>query len=326
MNEIAIHTENLSRHFGAVRAVDGLSLDVPAGSVFGFLGPNGSGKTTTIRLLLGLLLPTAGQASVLGWDTRTQADEIRRRCGALLEHSGLYERLSAEDNLEFYGRIAHLPPAERRTRMRELLERAGLWERRREPAGRWSRGMQQKLAVARALLHRPRLLFLDEPTAGLDPLAAAALRSDLARMVQSEGVTVFLTTHNLVEAEHLCARVAVIRRGRLLDVGSPQELRAHAGGGAVRVELFGRGLDARVVALLQARPEVSSVRSQDDHVEIELLQGSDVAPLVAAVVGAGAEVEEVRKGSASLEQAFLELVGDEGPAASADPREERGAR
>jgi len=311
MNEIAIHTENLTRHFGAVKAVDGLTLDVPAGIVFGFLGPNGSGKTTTIRLLLGLLEPTAGRASVLGWDTHTQADEVRRRCGALLEHGGLYERLSAEDNLEFYGRIAHLPAAERRARMRELLERVGLWERRREPAGNWSRGMQQKLAVARALLHRPRLLFLDEPTAGLDPLAAAALRDDLARLTQADGVTVFLTTHNLAEAERLCTRVAVIRRGRLLDVGSPQELRGRAGGGAVRAELFGRGLDERVVALLQARPEVAAVRRQNDHLQIELRPGADVAPLVAAVVGAGAQVEQVRRGSASLEEAFLDLVGEQ---------------
>ncbi len=326
MNEIAIHTENLSRHFGDVKAVDGLTLDVPAGAVLGFLGPNGSGKTTTIRLLLGLLQPTAGQASVLGWDTRTQAHEIRWRCGALLEHTGLYERLSAEDNLEFYGRIAHLPATERRARMRELLERAGLWERRREPAGTWSRGMQQKLAVARALLHRPQLLFLDEPTSGLDPEAAAALRDDLERMVQSEGATVFLTTHNLAEAERLCQRVAVIRRGRLLDVGTPQELRARAGGGAVHVELYGRGLDERVLALLQARPEVTSVHPHNDHLQIELRPGSDVAPLVTAVVGAGGQVEEVRKGSASLEEAFLELVREEAPPPSQAASQKEGAR
>jgi len=167
--EPAIRAEKLTRVFGAVRALDGLDLEVPPGIVFGFLGPNGAGKTTTIRLLLGLLEPSGGRAAVLGLDTRSGADGIRDRSGALLEHHGLYERLSAEDNLAFYARAWRLSGDARRRRIRELLESLGLWERRAEPVGRWSRGMKQKLAVARALLHRPSLLFLDEPTAGLDP-------------------------------------------------------------------------------------------------------------------------------------------------------------
>ena len=191
-----IRTEHLSRFFSTVKAVDDLSLEVPAGIVFGFLGPNGAGKTTTIHLLLGLLEPTRGQAYVLGFDTRTQADEIRTRIGALLEFAGLYERMSAEDNLDFYGRIYHMPAAERRARIKELLTHLDLWDRRRYPVGKWSRGMKQKLAVARALLHHPPLIFLDEPTAGFDPVAAAALRNDLASLVAREGVTVFLNTHN----------------------------------------------------------------------------------------------------------------------------------
>ena len=176
MSEIAICTENLTCDFDTVRAVDCLSLKVPQGIVFGFLGPNGAGKTTMIRLLLGLLEPTDGWAEALGFDTRTQTGAIRERAGALLEHHGLYERLSAEDNLEFYGRINRVPKAERQARIKELLTDLGPWERRKERVGTWSRGMKQKLAVARALLHRPPLIFLDEPTAGLDPIAAAALR------------------------------------------------------------------------------------------------------------------------------------------------------
>jgi len=219
MTETAIHTENLTRDFSTVRAVDRLSLEVPTGTTFGFLGPNGAGKTTAIRLLLGLLEPTAGWAEVLGFDTRTQADEIRARTGALLEHHGLYGRLSAEDNLEFYGRVWRLPRVERQARTRELLTHLGLWERRKEKVGTWSRGMKQKLALARALLHRPSLIFLDEPTAGLDPIAAAAVREDLAALAAREGVTVFLTTHNLSEAEKLCHQVGVIRQGKLLAVG-----------------------------------------------------------------------------------------------------------
>ena len=166
MTNIAIQCEDLTRDFATVRAVDRLALQVPAGIVFGFLGPNGSGKTTTIRLLLGLLEPTVGRAAVLGFDTRTQGAEVRARAGALLEHPGLYERLSAADNLEFYGRVWRLPPAERQARRKELLRHFDLWDRRHEVVGTWSRGMKQKLAVARTMLHRPPLIFLDEPTAG----------------------------------------------------------------------------------------------------------------------------------------------------------------
>jgi ABC-2 type transport system ATP-binding protein len=308
MNRIAIHTDDLTRDFKTVRAVDALSLDVPPGILFGFLGPNGSGKTTTIRLLLGLLEPTAGKAEVLGFDTRTRADDIRARVGALLEHPGLYERLSAEDNLEFYGRAWRLPAPERGARIKELLSNVGLWERRKEPVGTWSRGMKQKLAVARALLHRPPLIFLDEPTAGLDPVAAAELRQDLAQLAAQQGVTVFLTTHNLTEAEKLCARVAVIRKGKLIAVGHPDELRAKTG--EPHVEITGKGFGENVLAALRARPEVASVAAANSRLSIVLCEDAhaEVAPLVSLIVGHGAQVEEVRKGKASLEEAFLDLV------------------
>jgi ABC-2 type transport system ATP-binding protein len=229
MNQIAIRARGLTRQFSSVRALDDLTIEVPAGVVFGFLGPNGAGKTTTIRLLLGLIEPTSGSAEVLGFDTRTQSDEIRARCGALLEHSGLYERLSAEDNLRFYGRVARMSRNDLDQRIEELLTHMGLWDRRSEAVIKWSRGMKQKLAIARAVLHRPGLVFLDEPTAGLDPVAAAGLRKDLASLASQQGATIFLTTHNMAEAEKLCQLVAVIRQGKLLAVGNPAELRARAG-------------------------------------------------------------------------------------------------
>jgi len=225
MHSTAIHTEKLTRDFGTLRALDRLTLEVPPGIVFGFLGPNGSGKTTTIRLLLGLITPTSGTARVLGFDVAREPEAVRLRTGALLEHTGLYERLSAEQNLEYYGRIALMSDGGRKARIRELLERADLWDRRDEAVGRWSRGMKQKLAVARALLHHPSLIFLDEPTAGLDPVAASAFRQDLVRLAQHDGVTVFLTTHNLAEAEKLCGQVAVVHQGRLLAVGRPDDVR-----------------------------------------------------------------------------------------------------
>jgi ABC-2 type transport system ATP-binding protein len=305
---IAIRTDGLTRDFPRVRAVDNLTLEVPAGIVFGFLGPNGSGKTTTIRLLLGLLEPSAGTAEVLGLNVRRQADAIRTRAGALLEHTGLYERLSALDNLDYYGRIAKLSAADRRARIQELLTDFGLWDRRTEVVGGWSRGMKQKLAVARALLHRPALIFLDEPTASLDPVASAALREDLAQLAVREGVTIFLTTHNLAEAERLCARVAVIREGKLLAVGPPSDL---SGRKSTRAEVKGRGFTDEVVSRLRGRPEVTVVAAEDGRLVLDLAEGAQMAPLVSLLVQQGVAVEEVRKEQASLEEVFLTLMEEE---------------
>jgi ABC-2 type transport system ATP-binding protein len=309
MTNMAIRLDQLTRNFSTVRAVDHLSLEVPAGIIYGFLGPNGAGKTTTINLLLGLLEPTGGRAEVLGFDTHTQADEIRSRCGALLEHTGLYEHLSAEDNLEFYGRINRLSAADRAARIKELLTRLGLWDRRNEKVGRWSKGMQQKLALARTMLHRPPLLLLDEPTAGLDVMAAVEVREDLSKLVAQEGVTVFLTTHNMAEAEKLCGEVAVIRSGKLIAVGQPDRLRAQTGG--PRVEIVGRGFDDRMLQQLHARPEVAGAWAHNHHLIINLREDADVAPLISQLVSAGAQVEEVRRGQASLEEVFVTLMEEE---------------
>jgi ABC-2 type transport system ATP-binding protein len=306
MAELAIRTEHLSRAFGSVQAVDDLSLEVPAGIVFGFLGANGAGKTTTIHLLLGLLEPTGGQATVLGFDSRTQADQIRARSGSLLEFNGLYERMSAEDNLDLYGRIYHMSAADRHARTKELLVHLDLWDRRKDQVQTWSRGMKQKLAVARALFHRPALIFLDEPTSGFDPVAAAALRDDLAKLVKLEGATVFLNTHNLAEAERLCALVGVIRKGKLLALGNPDELRFKQGG--QQAEIVGRGFTDDLLALLRERPEVASAEVENGHLILGLNGDSEVGPLVSLIVRHGGEVEEVRKGAASLEDVFLTLM------------------
>jgi ABC-2 type transport system ATP-binding protein len=308
-SSLVITTHNLTRDFSTVRAVDALTLDVPRGVVFGFLGPNGAGKTTTIRLLLGLLEPSAGDAQVLGFDTRRQSPQIREQTGTLLEHSGLYERLTAEDNLEFYGRIYHMAERERRARIQELLEHFGLWQRRTEPLVGWSRGMKQKVAVARAMLHHPALIFLDEPTAGLDPLASASLHDDLAGLAEAQHTTVFLTTHNLSEAERLCGQVAIIRAGRLLAAGDPRELRGRQS--SERAEVYGRGFDETLLAGLRRRSEVHTAALRNAHLEIDLQPNAELSGLVAYLVGQGAQVEEVRRGKASLEDVFLELVEDE---------------
>jgi ABC-2 type transport system ATP-binding protein len=301
-----ILTHKLSRFFDTTRAVSDLTIAVPAGIIYGFLGPNGSGKTTTIRLLLGLLAPTSGKAEVFGFDPFTRGDQVRLRTGALLENSGLYERMTAEDNLDFYGQVWRIPVHKRRERIRDLLTDLDLWERRKEACGSWSRGMKQKLAIARALLHRPMLVFLDEPTASLDAVAAAALHQDLLNLTQRQGVTVFLTTHNLTEAEKLCAQVAVIRQGKLVSEGSPDELRLSRGQN--RLEVFGRGYTQELLDMLYHRPEVSKLELDGTRLTLDLNENPDTAALVALLVAGGVKVDEVRKGKASLEEAFLELV------------------
>jgi ABC-2 type transport system ATP-binding protein len=303
-DEVAIRAVGLTRRFESVTAVDALDLEVAAGTVFGFLGPNGAGKTTTIRLLLGLLEPTAGRASVLGHDATLESDAVRVRCGVLLEHTGLYERLSATENLAYFGRLWHLGSAELEARIVELLAHFGLADRRHETVGTWSRGMKQKLALARALLHRPRVVFLDEPTAGLDPIAAAGLRADLLDLARREAVTVFITTHNLDEAERICNRVGVIRCGRLVAEGPPDSLRR---GTTQTVTVLGSGFD-RALEELRVMPVVVSAEARDGHLQIELRESTPVAPLVRLLVERGVDIEEVRKGAGSLEEAFLTIL------------------
>ena len=309
MDPMAINIHALTRDFGRVRALDSLSLEVPAGIIFGFLGPNGAGKTTTIRMLLGLLEPTAGRAEVLGYDTRTQADRIRSQVGALLEHNGIYEQMSAEDNLEFYARAYLMPAIQWSRRIQELLTEVGLWERRKDLAGSWSRGMKQKLALARVLLHRPRLVLLDEPTAGLDVQAAVAVREHLSTLAEREGVTVFLTTHNMAEAEKICAQIAVIRQGRLVALGAPDELRAKTG--RPQVVVSGQGFTAQALNLLRQRPEIESVEIQNHQLVIQMHTDPDIPALIGLLAGEGVQVTEVRQGKASLEETYLQLMEEE---------------
>jgi len=309
MNNPAISTYNLTRDFDTVRAVDRLTLEVPSGIVFGFLGPNGAGKTTTICLLLGLLEASDGEIEVLGYNIRTRADKIREKTGALLEYTGLYERLNALDNLEYYGRIWRLPPSVRHDRIKELLTHFDIWDRRKEKVSSWSHGMKQKLAVARALLHRPRLIFLDEPTAGLDPLAAANLREDIAKLVSNEGTTVFLTTHNLNEAEKICGRVAVINKGKLIVVGHPDELRANSSNSSICI--IGSGFNERVLSELRSKPEVINVQQTNGQVYLDLKENVKMSPLLSIMIRGGVEIDEVRREKASLEEAFLKLMEEE---------------
>ena len=316
MTAPVIRLLDVVRDFGTVRALDHLSFEIAPGTVFGFLGPNGAGKTTAIRVLLGLVRPTSGRVEVFGVDPTREGEAVRSRAGALLEHNGLYERLSAQQNLEFFARTWRMPPSEYRPRIQELLERFGLWERRRDVVGSWSRGMKQKLAVARAVLPRPPLVFLDEPTAGLDPVASASLRDDLARLAADGHTTIFLTTHNLGEAERLCDVVGVIRKGRLVAFGPPADLRA--GRGAAVVRLNGRGFTPEIVEALTTHEGIHQARRENGEVVVEL-EGS-AAPLIAWLVGQGVELEEVRRERATFEEAFLDLVDPDGRAGGGPER------
>jgi len=225
MSDIAIATEKLTRKFGELTAVDGVDLQVEAGQFFGFLGPNGAGKSTTIKMLTGLLVPTAGRVSLLGMDFARHPVEVKRQIGVVPEGMGLFERLTAPEYLEFVGRMYGLDKPTTRKRGEELLEFMQLADRPKTLIADYSHGMQKKLALAAAVIHGPRILFLDEPFEGVDALAAGALKELLGRMTD-RGVTIFLTSHVLEIVERLCSHVAIIKSGRLVAQGSMEQLRA----------------------------------------------------------------------------------------------------
>jgi ABC-2 type transport system ATP-binding protein len=229
MSEIAILTEKLTRRFGALTAVDSIDLRINAGQFFGFLGPNGAGKSTTIKMLTGLLSPTSGRMELLGFDFQKNPAEVKRQIGVVPEGMGLFERLTGTEYLRFVGRMYGLDRATTEKRAEELLDFMQLADRRKTLIADYSHGMQKKLALAAAVIHGPRILFLDEPFEGVDALAAGALKSLLGRMTE-RGVTIFLTSHVLEIVERLCSHVAIIHEGRLVAFGSLTELRAGVAG------------------------------------------------------------------------------------------------
>ncbi len=228
----AIEVRNLTRRYQDTLAVDDISFSVDPGEIFGFLGPNGAGKSTTIKVLTGQLRPTSGSATVMGCDVVSGRQQLKPQIGVVFEHQNIYERESAQGNLRFYARLYGVD----RSRVQAVLSQVGLTERAREKSKNYSNGMKQRLLIARALLHQPALLFLDEPTRGLDPNVAREIRaiiSDLADL----GVTVFLTTHYMEEAEQLCDRVAIIDQGRVVALGTVEQLKAeHAQDGCANLE------------------------------------------------------------------------------------------
>ncbi len=308
-----IATQGLSMRFGNVQAVNDLDLQVEQGQVFGFLGPNGAGKTTTVRLLNGLLEPTAGDATVFEMDVRTQGALIRRETGVLTESPSLYEALTARQNLAFYGDLYGVPQDAIAHRVDEVLERFGLDERADDRVGGYSKGMKQRLALARAFMHKPRLLFLDEPTAGLDPAAARMVVELIAEQTNSDGRTVFLCTHNLTEAQRLCDVVGVIDRGWLRAVGAPETL-ARQMWERIWVDLRLAAAPAEsTVAGLKALPFVSAVQADSAQLAVELGSENDIADLIALLVAQQERVLAVVPRAHTLEDIYFRLQShDEG--------------
>jgi ABC-2 type transport system ATP-binding protein len=298
-----IHTENLAKKFGTILAVEGLNLDVAEGEVFGFLGPNGAGKTTTVRMLTSLIGPSGGSAIVAGFTVGRQDTEIRRTVGVLTETPGMYDNLSAEYNLRIFAELYEVKDV--KGQIEKYLKMLGLYERRLDAAGTFSKGMKQKLAIARALLHEPRVLFLDEPTAGLDPEASHLVREFIAEL-KKEGRTIFLCTHNLDEADRLCDRIGVFK-SRLLVVDTPANLRSSVFGRKVVFHL--RLADENIASTLRKLPFVREVKVVENKVVVTLDNPEAQNPeVVRELVSVGADVQFVGELRHSLEDVYLELV------------------
>jgi ABC-2 type transport system ATP-binding protein len=307
----AVSAHDLARHFGAVRAVDGLTFTIPSGQVVGLLGHNGAGKTTTIRILNGLLQPTFGETYVLGMDPQRSGPKIRARTGVLTEQPSLDERLTARENLRFSAELFGVAAAAASSRIDDLLERFGLSERAADRVGGFSRGMKQRLALARALIHDPELLFLDEPTAALDPVAARDVHDLIRTFADEPGRTVVITTHNLVEAQRLCDRVIILRRGRSIADGTPAELSRHlAGSGRVEVDVDPAQLP-EAVAAARAAADGTQVEHERETLTVSGLGHEGLPALVAALVRAGISVYRVMPSEPSLEDAYFALHADE---------------
>ena len=298
-----IETENLTKKFDETLAVDRLNLAVKEGEVFGFLGPNGAGKTTTIRMLTSLIGPSAGTALVNGFRLGKEDTEIRRSVGVLTETPGMYDNLSAEFNLEIYARLYDV--RDPKGQVEKCLRMLGLWDRRLDAAGTFSKGMKQKLAIARALLHEPKILFLDEPTSALDPEAAMLVRDFIVEL-RKEGRTIFLCTHNLDEADRLCDRIAVFKT-HLLVMDTPDRLRSQLFGHKVVFHLAKAQED--MATLVGKLPFVHEARTIDNKLLVTLDDPEQQNPdIIRALVGAGADIQFVGELRHSLEDVYLQFV------------------
>ena len=301
-----ISVENLTKKFGATTAVEGLTFEIKEGEVFGFLGPNGAGKTTTVRMLCCLISNTSGTAKIAGYEIGKPTDslQIRKMIGLVPDNVGLYNDLTAFENLDFYGKLYEFPEGRRRENIEHFLKMLGLWERKDARANSFSKGMLQKLALARALIHEPKILFMDEPTANLDPEAAKTVR-DFILELKKQGRTIFLNTHNLDEAQRVCDRIGIIKT-KLLKIGSPDQLRESLTGPKTEIRL-GQISEAMVSAVKKLIPNKIEVSGNKLIIDVTDPDKENPA-IIAAIASAGGQVQEVTQMVASLEDVYLQIV------------------
>src|SRR5436309_3705991 len=301
------------RRTKTIEAVRGIDFQVGEGELFGLLGPNGAGKTTTIKMLITLLIPTAGKARVLGYDVVESPREVRRRIGYVFGgERGVYERLSGYDNLRYFAELYGVPARIQKRRIEELLELVGLTGREQERAEGYSRGMKQRLHVARGLLHDPEVLFLDEPTIGLDPVGAREVRATIASLTEA-GKTVLLTTHYMFEADALCDRIAVISKGSIVAEGTPADLKRGVGQGSVlEVEVY--GVDEETIEQVRRLGGVLAVSVEErEQAQVLVVQTQAEAELTSAILGHldGGQVGRISQREPTLEDAYVALVTEE---------------
>jgi ABC-2 type transport system ATP-binding protein len=302
-----IDTENLTRKFGNLTAVENVTLHVNKGEVFGFLGPNGAGKTTTIRMLCCLIGKTSGEATIGGYSISNPDDclKIRKIVGFLPENVGLYESLSAYRNLDFYAQLYEVPEATRRAHIEHLLKTMGIWERRDDAVAGFSKGMKQKIAIARALIHDPQVVFLDEPTANLDPEASKTVREFIVQL-KEEKRTIFINTHNLDEAERLCDRIAILK-SKLVVVDSPKNLE-HSLYNRKTIVHLDRVSEA-VLAAAKGVDAVKNARVSDNKLILDIDEPEQINPqVVRAIVEAGGNIQYVTELRSTLEDVYLKLI------------------
>lgn len=306
-----LEAHSLTRRFGDITALNDVSFSIPAGQVVGLLGHNGAGKTTTIRLLNGLLAPTDGDLRTLGLDPSVDGPSVRARTGVLTETPSLDDRMTARESMTFWADMWNVPRDAVDQRVTQLLERFELGDRADDRIGGYSRGMRQRLALARTLIHDPPLLFLDEPTAALDPIASLGVRDLVRTLAADEQRTVLICTHNLVEAQELCDRVIILRRGRVVADGSPSDV-VHAAALPVRVDIEVDGEHAaEALAIARAASADHATARPDGTIAVEGLARDAVPQLVSRLVAAGASVYRVSPEQASLEDAYVALYGNQ---------------
>jgi len=305
-----IKATDLRKNYGKVRALDGLSFEVSPGTIFGLLGPNGAGKSTSVKLLTTLARPDSGKASVAGHDVLREPAEVRRAIGVVAQRSGMDRDLTGRENVKLQGQLQGMRGPELDRRTDELLEQLGLSEAARRVARTYSGGMQRRLDIAIGLVHRPRVLFLDEPTTGLDPEVRAAMWQEIGRLKEDEGLTILLTTHYMEEADRLASHVAIVDRGRVVAQGSPAELKASLHGEAVHVDLEGANVNGNVQAALRGVPGLREVLIEGRALHARVDDGARAVPAVLAALDAhSVPVATVTVARPSLDDVYLRYAG-----------------